>query len=264
MKAGQTVWAWVRHRLTATPVICALLAIAIHNGFAHADLFTVSPFALVVLVIMAALYVLYFLPPVKLVARTPLAPFISGLLYVCGPYIVGLGLWQTLPSSADYPWLAGFYLLYVGQAILYGIRQSSADAKTAQKNKPVAMLTQHFSKDTACFVSLACVIVGSLLLIWQVRNALWLVAIIGLYLGALAFSVIQLADTPQKEEANAVDVISITATGLLVTILVAYTLVGLQAPTIAVAIVAGMVAAAFLGIFFWFLGNPNASLPGQR
>lgn len=241
-----------QQRLVALPVLCLLTGAAMHNGFRE---------GITIPLFFAALAFagLYTILPLRFLRCTVFAPFAASLLYTTLPYVIGLSLVGATPSSPDLLWIAGLYA--IGGAVValhfYDEQPSSVQAHTTA-------YALRLGRDWACFICLALITLGSVLLIWQVRNALWLVAAVGLFLGAIAYIVVQLADTPKgKAEHIIIATASNLCYGLLITLLVSYILIGLGAPELLIALAAGVVTLLFLGLFFWFISHPQP-LPAKH
>jgi hypothetical protein len=246
----------IAQRWNAVLPLCAvLLAIAMHSGFQHGDVLGI----IVSLGTIAAIYTIA--PFMDVAARTSFAPLLLGLVYTCVPYVFTLLNLGILPQSTDYVWLIALYLLGAGNSALQGADQAST--KKSARRAPA--LVARYGKDWTCFAALGANVLGSLIIIWQVRSALWLVACVALFLGALAFLVIQLADTPAGEPAR-VTIIGIDTLlhGLLVTISVAYICIAAGASAVMAGIATGMLTAACMVVFFWFVAYPGTIALKQR
>jgi hypothetical protein len=242
---------FVQHWNAALPLCATLLAIAIHSGFRNGDFLGIA----VALFATAAVYTVA--PFMQLQLRTVLAPLILGFAYTCVPYLFALLNLGILPQGADFIWLAGLYLIGVGDSAIQGSWQKI-------NKKPVAgipLFIARFGKDIACFTGLAGIALGSLVFIWQVHNALWLVAYVALFLGAMAFTIITLADTPGGSVARLTVIATDTLVhGLLVTIAVAYICISAGASAMTSGIVTGVCTCAFLSAFFWFIAQPPQAI----
>jgi len=240
--------------IAALPLLSMLLGMAIHSGFRQGD-------SIAIVIAIFAVGAVYALAPfMQLVVVTPYAPLLLGMLYTVIPYLFGLINLGVLPSSADYPWLIGLYLVGIGYIAL----RTSGEAVT-KKHPATSAFVARFGRDWACFTSLTAIALGSLFFIWQVHNALWLVAVVGLFLGALAFMIIQLGDTIAGEAARTtITTVDTILNGLLLTLTVAYILMANGASVTTTGIVSGVLTLLFLCVFFWFIAKPLPVVARRR
>jgi hypothetical protein len=236
------------------PLLSMLLGIAIHDGFRQGDI------AYLVISVVVATIVYTVAPFMDLVRATRFAPLALGVIYGCIPYLFGLSTLGVLPAGVDFMWLAALSLLGASTMVLYGLDEKPV------KNKPAASaLAEQLGTDWICFVGLICAVAGSLLIIWQVRNALWLVTIVALYLGALAFCIVQLADIRDRKTAYATIITSVTTLhGLLVTLIIAYTFIAGNAGTTATTVATGIVTVFFMSIFLLLVAKPRLVVGKHR
>jgi hypothetical protein len=236
------------------PLLSMLLGIAIHNGFRQGDItYLFMGVAVAVIVYTVA-------PFMDLVRATRFAPLALGIIYGCIPYLFGLSILGIPPAGVDFIWLAALSLLGASTMVLYGLDEKSV------KDKPAASaLAEQLGTDWACFVGLICAVLGSLLIIWQVRNALWLVTMVALYLGALAFCIVQLADIRDRKAAYAAIITSGTILhGLLATLIIAYTFIAGNASTTTTIVSTGIITAFFMGVFLLLVAKPRLVVSKHR
>jgi 4-hydroxybenzoate polyprenyltransferase len=165
-----------------------------------------------ILVASIAIGWMYSLPPIRLAARTYLAPTTLSVAYVLVPYALGLVVAGAAPTSRDLLLACGLYLLFVSRINLKDFRDRDGDAAYG---KPTLLL--RFGKEATCAVSLVALLVGDALLVAGLRPTLAGGLLLQGFVGGILAMLARLRETTdRREEQVAIGIGAKMGNGLLI------------------------------------------------
>ena len=204
--------------------------------------------------------VLYSLPPTRLSYRTFWAPLILGVAYVGVPYVLAMAVTNTSFAASDLLWGAGLYLMFIGRIILKDFRDRKGDAKY---HKPTFLL--RYGKAATCSFSLAGLLGGGLIVVWQTHQTAWLALVVAAYIASMLLMLKRLQAAKEgKDEQLSIGVGAKMGNGLLITLLTYYVLQETTATPSFKMLIVLLLTAMFFGNFLSFLRNPEKAVVGYK
>ena len=204
--------------------------------------------------------VLYSVPPFRISYRTFFAPLLLGIAYVGVPYALGIAITNSNATTNDILWFAGLYAIFIGRIILKDFRDRKGDSKY---NKPTFLL--RFGKKATCIFSVLAILLGGLIIIFQVRASSWLALLVSLYLASILFMIKRLYQAAEgTEEQISIGIGAKMGNGLMITLLTYFALLSGGAPESTQITVSLIISGLFFINYVAFFSNPHSAVIGYK
>jgi 4-hydroxybenzoate polyprenyltransferase len=154
----------------------------------------------------------YSLPPLRFSYRTHVAPLVLGIGYVLVPYVLGVVVAGSTPGTADLPFAAALYALFLARIVLKDFRDRQGDALYS---RPTLLL--RLGKDATCLVSGTALGVGVATLAWTLPELTPVLVALG---AAIGWMLVRLRSAPEgRDEQVAIGIGARMGNGLLTCVL---------------------------------------------